>query len=144
MANKIGNHLWLDSWRGASDRSWLRENNIKTIINVAEDFNDPDQPGIRQIKIGLTDGPGNEPWMIRLAIDTVLLAIDKADGTDENVLVHCIAGRSRSPYIAARALELFHVGNYSFDQIWASIRKERPEVLEKSLIYSDMDVFTSH
>lgn len=134
---RIGPHLWLGSWRPASDQQWLHANKIKTIINVAEDLNDPPCTfgRVSQIKFNLTDGEGNPGWLIKLAIDATVCALNQAADNNEQVLIHCVAGRSRSPYIAARAMEITSNGQHTFDEIYKAIRKLRPEVLEKSLLF---------
>lgn len=53
----------------------------------------------------LEDGVGNEPWLLRMAIDACALALRQ----QQTVMVMCSAGMSRSPAIAAAALSL-HTG----------------------------------
>lgn len=51
----------------------------------------------------LYDGGGNEPWIIRAAIETAVHALRNG----QTVMIACSAGMSRSPAIAAAVLSVF-------------------------------------
>lgn len=51
----------------------------------------------------LYDGAGNEAWLVRAAIDTCVLALRN----NQNLMVMCSSGLSRSPSIAAAAISLY-------------------------------------
>jgi protein-tyrosine phosphatase len=66
---------------------------IKTIINL-HDHDDPDLDGVEQFQFSLVDGEGNS-W------ETIKEILDIMDERRRagNILVHCCAGMSRSPFI---------------------------------------------
>lgn len=96
-----GTQLWLGNRGDLRDPSCLRD--IRAVVDLAID-----EPAITLdrerivVRIPLMDGPGNEPGVLRAAIETVAALIR----SDIPTLVVCSAGLSRTPAIAAAALAL--------------------------------------
>jgi protein-tyrosine phosphatase len=127
--HQIRDNIWIGN-KNAVDRD-LIDNGITAIINLAYEIDDGDVPPdmMRTVKVALVDDSSNHPYMVDLAV-TVL---DKMIENGERVLVHCIAGRSRSPHIVATYLS--RKEGKSYDEVYAEIRKKRPETLEQSMLY---------
>jgi len=85
--------LFLGDSGDARNEILLRDNNIRVVINVAHDLNDPWFGGVTYYKVGLHDGGNNRVEDYVLAALLVLMA-------KENTLLHCHEGRSRTAAVA--------------------------------------------
>jgi len=95
--------LWVGNARDARDWAALARAGIEVIVDLAvnEPVNSPPREMV-YCRFALTDGMGNPSWRIAAAVRCVAHLI--AEGTP--VLVHCSAGMSRAPSIAAAGLAL--------------------------------------
>lgn len=123
---KVRSNLYIGNYDDAA--TLRRPSPITAVLNVAADCDDStlDNAQFRHVKVGLTDGPQNPPYMIELAMDV----LGKFLNCGETVLIHCAAGRSRSPHIAA--LYLAEIENRTYDAIWQQLRSLRPEMPVRS------------
>ena len=97
---KFRPNLFIGNSFDAQRHQYLRKNNIKAVLNVAFDLNDPFCSDIQWYKVGLIDGDGNIPWQIKIARDLLTDLCVAGQMNNSNVLIHCHEGLSRSVYIA--------------------------------------------
>lgn len=95
--------LFIGSLSTANDAGWLREKNIKVVLNVCNDIESERFDGIVYCKWGLDDpkdtlAPRNNVNLASVILHSVL---DHAGNLDGNVLIHCAAGHNRSALVAA-------------------------------------------
>ncbi len=93
MINQVLPWLYVGDCESAWDAMIQDGLAVKTIVNL-HDHDDPDVDGIKQFQFSLVDGEGNSWGTIMEILDTI--AERRKAG---NVLVHCCAGMSRSPFI---------------------------------------------
>lgn len=120
--DKIRPNLYLGNYASAFDERQLRDNDVTAEVNVAYEISDPPIPpvSVRQVKIGLVDGPQNLPAMKELAVRTVMQLLENG----EVVLVHCNAGMSRSVWVVCEVLARLE-GGYATDRFY-EIQHKRP------------------
>ncbi|MEM1296065.1 MAG: dual specificity protein phosphatase [Verrucomicrobiota bacterium] len=89
----IGNYL------DAANTDLLKAEGVRSIVSLDGSLCDADysQHGIELAAFDLIDGAGNSPAQFRRAVDAVAKLRTKAPP----LLVHCHAGRSRSPIVVA-------------------------------------------
>lgn len=129
--------LFVTNWYGASDPSLLLLNNIKAIITIEKSSRNPEfyqfikENGIIILKIPLDDTPYS---LIHLSFDITYDFI-KEHLKRGNVVVHCMAGVSRSPTIVANYMlrELYANGFPAEEEqavgiVLDLIRFRRPEI----------------
>ncbi|OSP08266.1 hypothetical protein B9H04_06800 [Halorubrum ezzemoulense DSM 17463] len=86
---------------GATER--LYERGITTIVSVIRGAPAGGYPAdVTVVTVPMLDGPQNDLERFEQAVSHVLSVLQ----TDESLLVHCSAGASRSPAVAATALAL--------------------------------------
>lgn len=93
--------LWVGNVAEARDLRTVLAAGITAIVDLAA--NEPPVPVTRELsycRFPLVDGPENESWLVRAAVETTASLIRSRVPT----LVCCGAGMSRSPAIAAAAL----------------------------------------
>ena len=88
----------------SQDARYLTQDKFDAALCVAIDLDicDKEIPDVktyyvRRHKIGLYDGPGNHPLVFASAV----LTLEGLISQNKRVLVHCHAGQSRSPMVAA-------------------------------------------
>jgi len=89
--NEIIPRLWLGDWQSA------RASSDCYVVTVAVD-----SPFVGDEQFGLVDGPGNS----LLVFDKAVCAVVEAHSSGKMVLVHCVAGQSRSAAVVVRALTI--------------------------------------
>lgn len=94
-AKEIVTGLWIGSKGNATSASWVRDHNIKFIVNVSRDIPTPFTSAINTYRIPVDDardenGAIIKHWPITSA------AIDDVLSHGGSVLVHCYAGIQRS------------------------------------------------
>lgn len=82
----------------AEDGSLLRDRGIDVVVSLTHD--DPDTEPVPRVDVPMTDGPRNEYPAFAEAVEAV---VERRDA-GQRVLVHCSAGASRSPAVAAAAM----------------------------------------
>jgi protein-tyrosine phosphatase len=93
---QIINCLYLGSYHDASDYVKLKNNNIKFILNVAEELTNKFPQEFTYYKIHLAD---DFKQNILSYLDELTNYIHKIISNNDNILVHCHMGISRSPAI---------------------------------------------
>lgn len=92
--NRIDKHLFIGN---VDDAESAKPDKIDAILNVAEEQDYKAHEGIEYHKVGLTDDANNSCASIQKAVDTLAGLVSKG----KTVLLHCAAGRSRAPSVAA-------------------------------------------
>jgi protein-tyrosine phosphatase len=99
--NKILPHLWLGNYKAAYDINFIEKNNITAIINCTVSFPFIEHENIKyKYRFPILDN--NEEEQIELMYLSLTNAADLIHSLIEsgnNILVHCYAGKQRSPTI---------------------------------------------
>lgn len=93
--------LWLGHAGDARDSETLLSAGLIAVVDLA--LEEPPARLIRELiycRFPLHDGPGNAPWLLQAAVETVAGLLR----SDVPTLVGCGAGLSRSPCIAGAAI----------------------------------------
>jgi len=100
--DRVGRNLFVGTRSDAADSQRLDSHEITTVVSLTHETPDLSEQGLNIHSIPLIDGPQNNRDQFTKAVQATVTAL--ADG--ERVLVHCAAGASRSPTVAATALAL--------------------------------------
>ena len=100
--NLVGSDLFVGTLADATDSHRLETHEITTVVSLTHQTPDLSEPTLNIYSIPLIDGPQNNRDQFTKAVQETVTAL--ADGG--RVLVHCAAGASRSPTVAATALAL--------------------------------------
>jgi protein-tyrosine phosphatase len=93
--------LWVGHAGDVADPRALVAQGIRAVIDLALNESPVALPReLVSCRFPLVDGPGNPPWVLRAAVETVAALLRAGTPT----LVCCSAGMSRSPCIAAAAI----------------------------------------
>ncbi len=130
--------IWLGNRTAANDPSLLMAKGVTSTLNVAVNIPTlpltlPDGTEVRRARIGLIDGPGNDPAHLLAAGYAIQGMLAQASPGKAHypphrrggLLVHCRGGRSRSVTAVAVALELMGHGSGSLDQTVEVLRQRR-------------------
>jgi protein-tyrosine phosphatase len=93
--------LWVSHAGDARDTGAVLNAGLLAVIDLA--LAEPPVPVTRELvycRFPLVDGPGNPPWLLRTAVNTVASLLRSGTPT----LVACGAGMSRAPSVAAAAI----------------------------------------
>lgn len=104
-ASQIDENVWIGSNVASYDKASLKAHNITHIVSILAGYNPPFPDDFEYMVIHALDTPGVrlEPVFTR-CFDFIKQAVDKNEG----VLIHCMAGRSRSATIGASYLMKRH------------------------------------
>ena len=108
--------LFVGTTEDAGDEALLCEYDVEAIVSLTHDGPDDGFPSdLEVVRLPMKDGPQNDQQVFEQAVTHVLFHLRAGD----NVLVHCSAGASRSPAVAATALALYNeVGlETAFEQV---------------------------
>ena len=100
--DSVGADLFVGTAEDATDNPSLETHGITTIVSLTHETPSPAIQSLTIRSIPLIDGPQNSREQFTKAVKETVAALT-ADG---GVLVHCSAGASRSPTVAATALAL--------------------------------------
>lgn len=137
-ADLIEDGLYLGNVCAAHNESWLKENNIKLVISVANEWKSDTclytDPSIKSLSFKLDDSNNEDESKARSILDETALIIrehlkDKMNG---NVLVHCNMGISRSSAVVIRYLQLKYLKKsyrFLFNRVKARRRVIKPNNL---------------
>jgi len=98
--NQVSTGIYVGAESSAEDQSMLQTHDIDTVISLTH--NTPATGTSTRIDIPMVDGPQNDYQGFLNAVETVIEAREK----EQRVLIHCAAGSSRSPAVAAAAIAL--------------------------------------
>jgi protein-tyrosine phosphatase len=100
--DEVASGLFVGTTADAGDGSRLREHGVTVVVSLTHGDPDGGYPdGTTVVEVPMVDGPRND----RAAFDRAVTAVESRLG-GSGVLVHCSAGASRSPAVAATALAL--------------------------------------
>ena len=125
--SEIAANLHVGGWHDARDR----RAEFDVIINCAVDA-----PHNGDHQFSLVDGPGNDPQEFAAAVDEVY----RHFSAGKRVLVHCVAGMSRSVTVTAAALHRMGVPDaLAFVKVKRGCEAERPKCPHDAMVamYSD-------
>jgi protein-tyrosine phosphatase len=114
--DEIVDGLFIGTVEEAGAEALMREYDIEVIVSLTHEGPDDGFPSdLKVVRLPMKDGPQNDQQVFEQAVTHVLSRLRSGD----NVLVHCSAGASRSPAVAATALALYNeVGlETGFEQI---------------------------
>jgi hypothetical protein len=109
--NEIIQNLWVSDWMAARDSTGFH------IVTVAAD-----SPFVGSEHFNLADGPGNSHDEFHGAVSAVVHAYTHG----KRVLVHCIAGQSRSAAVAVSALMAIRGLNWC--EAYDLLVKQKPNI----------------
>ncbi|KAI8092178.1 protein-tyrosine phosphatase-like protein [Gilbertella persicaria] len=140
FGQQVWPHIWLGGYKALESHSFLKKNNITHILTLGhfKHTYEPDQFVHKIIRI--TDNP--EANIIQYFPETVEF-ISHAVDKNENILVHCLAGVSRSPTVVTAYLMATQKLRYK--EALAKIRQSRPFVnpnpgfIRQLKLFQDMD-----
>ncbi len=98
--NWITEDILIGNYVEAQNPDMLRGAEIKSIVGLDGKLRSwqTEELGVDRIEVfNLIDGPGNDPHQFRQIVNLVVELCEK----NPSVLVHCHAGRSRSPTVVA-------------------------------------------
>ena len=103
--DEVVDGLFVGTVGDAGDEALLCEHDVETIVSLTHEGPDGGFPsGPTVVRLPMKDGPRNDQQVFRRAVTRVLSHLRAGD----EVLVHCSAGASRSPAVAATALALYN------------------------------------
>jgi protein-tyrosine phosphatase len=124
MLSRITDKLFIGDSGDAKNLDHLQEVPINGVLNVAFDLDvkeDYYHRGISAHKVGLIDGPGNKIGDYYAAV----LKLDSLLKTKNQVMIHCHAGVSRSPFVTAVWMVASGLAG-DFDDAVGKIADKRP------------------
>jgi len=134
----ILDQIAIGSYEDAIDLPTLEANNITAVLDLTREANYSLPPSILRLKVPMEDRVPLRHDYIRLAVNWLRNA-----ARERRVLVHCIAGISRSTTIVM--CYLYEEYGYSFEEAFEMIRSKRfrvdphPALLESIQDYYQMD-----
>ena len=102
---KIIDNLYIADWEGAHNEKLLHDHSITHVINCTNNHSNAfDSSLVTYTKLGLRDSSRDDiDTALEHAMDFIDTALSSASpGAQVNILVHCIAGVSRSPTVVLR------------------------------------------
>jgi len=102
--DEVADGLFVGTVEDAGDKARLREHSITNIVSLIHREPEGGFPAdLTVVNVPMMDGPRNNQERFDQAVIHVLSCLKKGD----NLLLHCSAGASRSPAVAATALALY-------------------------------------
>ncbi len=131
MINRIRHNLFLSGQDEVQNLERLKVLGITAVLNVADNSLDPYYRAttVLMVKVGLEDNELNDPKAKDLAVAVLRYLLNAG----YSVLVHCVAGASRSPYIVARYLA--ETEGRPVEEVLAELRTLRPEAFLKPALW---------
>lgn len=137
--DEVATGLFVGTVEDAGSPSRLGRHDVTTIVSLTHRGPDAGFPSdVTVVEVPMTDGPRNEATKLERAVDELASRLDAG----ETVLVHCSAGASRSPAVAATALALERgIGlDTAFDQVTDRRSEADPHdalVRQAARVYTD-------
>lgn len=120
-------NLWIGDEKSFCDKSFLKTQEIKFIINCSKDLNE-NEFGIETVRINVDDRPSvshaEDNEIMSRSLDSAIDYVHKILMTGGGVLVHCKAGKQRSACVIAGYIMKY--GGADIDKSVYYIRTKRP------------------
>lgn len=121
--NRITEKLFLSDCIVANNEHLLRHHNINAVLNVCNQQDELQLDGVSFTHYPMNDDATTTEEQLFYAVKTLDLLMNEGH---ERVLVHCLAGVSRSAMVVI--LHLAWRNNLNFSDALKRVKKERPEV----------------
>ncbi len=129
FSNQITTNLWLGNFIESSNEQFIRNNNIKVIVNCSKDlpfyFSQTEVPYRYRIPVN-DDKQEDSLLAMYLYLPSIIEKIRKHIENNDNVYVHCHAGMQRSACVVSAYLMATH--NMNFEQTYNYLKSRRPIV----------------
>lgn len=130
--SKITPRIFIGNSLVAKDKVFFKNNNIRAVLNCTTDIPDyfRNSPDIEYIRVPVEDSLKEKDYTLMTKYLPVAVEFihKHADIQNNNILVHCWAGRQRS---AVSVLAYLHIKkNKSLREAKAFMVKKRPEVFD--------------
>lgn len=111
--DEVADGIFVGTEADAGDESLLQTHGIDTVVSLTH--NEPETGEITRVDVPMIDGPQNSYQAFVDAAQTVVAHHDAG----HCILIHCAAGSSRSPSVAAAAITHLteNTLNQSFNQV---------------------------
>ena len=133
---KIRDNLYISGCKDATEDD-LRKLGINCILNVADDAGTIETAcgsDIERNRCAFADDPNSAKDRSPMAVENAVDLLKEG----KILLIHCKAGNSRSPHIAALALS--EIEKVSYDEMYEEIRNLRPSVMKYSMRQAILDL----
>ncbi|WP_442909393.1 dual specificity protein phosphatase family protein [Halovenus sp. HT40] len=117
--NEVAEGILVGTESDAGDEPLLQKHGIDTVISLTH--SEPDTGDITRVDVPMIDGPQNSYEAFTKAVNEVV----KQRENGQRVLVHCSAGSSRSPSVAAAAIT--HLTENNLNEAFNQIIERRAE-----------------
>jgi len=117
--DEVADGIFVGTEAEADDESLLQTHGIDTVVSLTH--SEPKTGDITRVDVPMIDGPQNS---YQAVVDAVQTVVDHREA-GHCVLVHCVAGSSRSPSVAAAAVT--HLTENTLNQSFNQILDRRPE-----------------
>ena len=111
--------IYVGTESDAGDEQLLRKCGVETVISLTH--SNPATGDVDRVDVPMTDGPQNSYQAFTEAVETVV----QQHQNNHCVLIHCSAGSSRSPSVAAAAIT--HLSDTTVNEAFNQIIEARPE-----------------
>jgi predicted protein tyrosine phosphatase len=140
LADRVHPRIWIGSADAAESEDFIEKNQIDVILNMSLECTYNSAPSCRVVRIGIADAKLTNVGVFAKAAEVIANAVRN----DENILVHCAAGVSRSCTAVVAHLMLYK--GLGWDEALFEIREHRPCVnphplLQRSLMRDFGDEF---
>jgi len=117
--DEVFNGIYVGTESDAGDESILRKHGVDTVVSLTH--SQPDTGDITRVDVPMVDGPQNSYQAFAEAEETVIEQRENG----RRVLVHCSAGSSRSPSVAAAAIT--RLSDTTLNEAFNQIIEQRPK-----------------
>jgi atypical dual specificity phosphatase len=138
--DEVVDGLFVGTAEDAGNQALTGEYDIEVIVSLTHESPDDWFPSdLMVVRLPMKDGPQNDQQIFEQAVNRVLSRLRAGD----KILIHCSAGASRSPAVAATALALYNeVGlETAFEQVTNRRNAADPH---EAIIRQAARVYTQH
>ena len=117
--DQVFSGIFVGTESDAGDEPLLRKHGVDVVLSLTH--SNPDTGDVNRVDVPMTDGPQNSYQAFAEAVETVV----QQHENNHRVLIHCSAGSSRSPSVAAAAIT--HLSDTTLNEAFNQIIETRPE-----------------
>jgi protein-tyrosine phosphatase len=117
--DEVFNDIYVGTESDAGDELLLRKHGVDTVISLTH--SNSETGDITRIDVPMVDGPQNSYQAFAEAVETVIEQCENG----RCILIHCSAGSSRSPSVAAAAIT--RLSDTTLNEAFNQIIEERPK-----------------